>query len=103
MASRRKTLNPMTDTPADKTDITKSFMLAYMKCEKATREDKIWFNEIVFNPENQKEYSNQLNGTKYMDIDIPKVRQLFCERFYPQLVAKKVGRPFLEEVKDLLK
>ena len=31
MASSKKTLNPLTDTPTSKTDITKPFMLAYLK------------------------------------------------------------------------
>ena len=101
MAGSRKTLNPLTDTPTSKTEVTKPFMKAYMKSEKATPEDIAWFKKVVSNPENQKEYTNQLNGTKYIDIDIPKVRKAFCERFYPQLVAKKGTRPFIEDILDL--
>ena len=44
MASAKKTLNPLTDTPTSKTDVTKPFMLAYMKSEKATAEDREWFS-----------------------------------------------------------
>ncbi len=101
MAGSKKTLNPLTDTPTSKTDITKPFMKAYMKSEKATPEDIIWFKKVVSNPDNQKEYTNQLNGTKYIDIDIPKVRQVFCERFYPQLVAKKGTKTFIDDILDL--
>ena len=101
MASTKKTLNPLTDTPSSKTEITKPFMKAYMKSEKATKEDKAWFKEVVSNPENQKEYVNRLNGEPYTDIDIPKVRMLFCKRFYPNLLAKKSKKSFIEEIMDL--
>lgn len=102
MAGSKKTLNPLTDTPASKTDITKPFMLAFMKSEKATKEDKEWFKKIVSNSENQKEYINRLTNQPYMDIDIPKVRKEFCERFYPQLVAKKnKNKSFIDSILDL--
>ena len=52
MAQSKPTLNPLTDTPKDKTDVTKPFMLAFMKSEKATAEDRAWFKAIVSNPEN---------------------------------------------------
>lgn len=102
MASAKRTLNPLTDTPTAKTDITKPFMKAYIMSEKATPEDIAWFKSVVSNPDNQKEYLNRLNGEKYTDIDIPKVRKLFCERFYPQLLAKKAGnKSFIETIMGL--
>lgn len=101
MASSKKTLNPLTDTPTNKVEITKPFMLAYMKSEKATAEDKAWFKKIVSDPANQKEYINKLNNQPYTDIDIPVVRKYFCERFYPQLVAKKTKASFIDSILDL--
>ena len=102
MASAKKTLNPLTDTPTTKTDVTKPFMLAFMKSEKATDEDRAWFKKLVTDPKNQKEYTNQLNNEKYMDIDIPKVRLEFCQRFYPNLtVKKKKNKTFIESIMDL--
>jgi hypothetical protein len=102
MASAKKTLNPLEDIPASKTEVTKPFMLAYMKSSKAKPEDIKWFKEIVSNPENQKEYINKLNGQPYTDIDIPKVRKLFCQRFYPQLVGKKnKNKSFIDSILDL--
>lgn len=89
MASAKKTLNPLTDTPTNKVEITKPFMIAYMESEKATQEDLEWFTSIIQNPDNRKEYTNRLTNEKYVDIDIPKVRELFCKRFYPELNAKK--------------
>ena len=72
-----------------------------MKSEKATQEDREWFKTIVSNPENQKMYSNRLTNEDYRDIDIPKVRLAFCERFYPNLVTKKKGKKsFIDTVMD---
>lgn len=102
MAQSKPTLNPLTDTPKNKTEVTKPFMLAFMKSEKATSEDREWFKKIVSNPENQKEQINRLSGEPYMDIDIPKVRLAFCERFFPQLaVKKKVKKTFIDSILEL--
>lgn len=101
MATAKKTLNPLTDTPSNKVEVTKPFMLAYMR-QVANEEDKTWFKKIVSNPDNQKEYTNQLNGTPYMDIDIPKVRKAFIDRFFPQLNAKKdKNKTFIDSILDL--
>ena len=101
MASAKKTLNPLTDTPSNKVEVTKPFMLAYMR-QVANEEDKAWFKKIVSNPDNQKEYTNQLNGAPYMDIDIPKVRKAFIDRFFPQLNAKKdKNKTFIDSILDL--
>lgn len=102
MASTKSTLNPLTDTPELKTDITKPFMLAYMRSEKATAEDRAWFKQIVSNPDNQKEYVNNISGEKYTDIDIPKVREAFGKRFYPQIYTKKkTNKTFIDCILDL--
>lgn len=102
MAQSKPTLNPLTDTPKNKTEVTKPFMLAYLKSEKATDEDREWFKSIVSNPENQKEYVNRLNNQPYIDIDIPKVRLEFCKRFFPQLAVKqKVKKTFIDSILDL--
>ena len=102
MAGAKPTLNPLTDTPKSKTEVTKPFMLAYMKSEKATQEDREWFKTIVSNPENQKMYRNRLTNEDYLDIDIPKVRLAFCQRFYPNLVEKKKGtKSFIDTIMDL--
>lgn len=102
MASAKKTLNPLTETPETKTEVTKPFMLAYMKSEKATAEDREWFKKIVSNPKYQKEYVNKLNGGTYTDIDIPAVRLLFCQRFYPSLTVKKQkNKTFIDSIMEL--
>ena len=48
MASSKPTLNPLTDTPVNKTQITKPFMLAYIKSEKATAEDNFCGSRLFF-------------------------------------------------------
>ena len=102
MASAKKTLTPLTDTPTSKTDVTKPFMLAYMKSEKATAEDREWFKKIVSDKKYQKEYVNKLNGGTYIDIDIPAVRMLFCERFYTNLTVKKTkNKTFIDSIMEL--
>lgn len=101
MAGTKKTLNPLTETPTNKVDVTKPFMLAYMK-QVAKPEDKEWFKEIVSNPDNQKDYKNQLNGSTYTDIDIPKVRKAFIDKFFPNLNAKKEkNKTFIDSILDL--
>lgn len=99
MASSKPTLNPLTDTPTNKTQITKPFMLAYIKCEKATDEDRKWFKELCV--KHQKMKVNPLDNSEYMDIDIPEVRKAFCDRFYPNLNGKKEKLSFFDEIMGL--
>lgn len=100
MASAKPTLNPLTDTPENKTQITKPFMLAFMRCEKATDDDRKWFVDTC--KKYPKEKTNPLNGQTYQDIDVPAVRKEFVNRFYPQLNTKKKSKSFLDEVMDLI-
>jgi len=100
MAQAKPTIDPMTDAPKTKSQVTKPFMIAYMK-QKASKEDVEWFKGVVSNPENQKEYINHLTGKPYTDIDIPKVRKEFIERFYPDIFNKKKtgdNGPFIDTI-----
>ena len=101
MASAKPTLNPLTDTPTNKTQITKPFMLAYIKSELASEEDRAWYKALVAKHKVMK--TTNLGGVEkeYPDIDIPEVRKAFCERFFPNLVAKKKAKSFFDEVMDL--
>jgi hypothetical protein len=101
MASSKPTLNPLTDVPKNKTEVTKPFMSAYIKCEKASDADREWFKTIVGNPEYQEEKINRLDNTPYLDINIPKVREKFCERFFPHLLEKKKNKSFIEDIMSL--
>lgn len=101
---KKTTLNPLTDTPENLTQVTKSFMLLYIK-EKGKPADKKWFKELCGNPEYQKPFKSNLTGQEKIDIDIKKVREAFCERFFPNLLeAKKKkanNKSFLDLVNDL--
>ena len=101
MAGTKKTLDPRTEKPENKTDITKKFMELYMETV-ATKEEVEWFYSIIVKPENRKMYTNKLNGEKYEDINIPKVREQFCNKFYPSLNAKKkTNLSFTERIQAL--
>jgi len=76
-------------------------MLAYIKSEKASDEDRAWFKSIVGDPAYQREYTNQLDGSTYIDIHIPMVREQFCKRFFPNLLEKKKAKSFIDEIMDL--
>lgn len=90
------TLNPLTDTPKKKTELTKDFMLAYIKT-KGNEEDKQWFKQKV------KEYTiekdNKLKGkAKVKGLNIMPLRNEFANRFFPNLNKVK---DFFAEVENL--
>lgn len=94
-------LDPRTDKPKNKIEITKDFMADYMRLV-ASPEDIVWFKELVSKEENQKEYKNSLNGTTYKDIDIQKVRFEFANRFFPYLNKKKKEKlTFIDSIMNL--
>ena len=107
MAGAKPTLNPLTDTPKNKTEVTKPYMYAFMESEKASLEDVEWFYELISKPENRKMYKNKFKQSEddpdeYEDIDIPKVREAFCARFYPNLNVKNKGpRTFTDKIEAL--
>ena len=97
----KKKLDPRTDKPMNKIEITKEFMYDYMKTV-ATPEDKEWFKSIVSDEKYHKEYKNSLNGTTYTDIDIAKVRELCVERFFSYIKKKKKEKiSFIDSIMEL--
>mgnify|MGYP003294530183 CR=1 FL=1 len=101
MASAKPTLNPLTETPTNKTQVTKPFMLAYIKSELADEEDRAWFKSLCVKHKVMKVTNLGGEEKEYPDIDIPEVRKAFCERFFPNLVAKKKTKSFFDEILDL--
>lgn len=91
--AKRKVINPLTQEPQTKSDITKGFMLAYMKSGKPSKEQIEKFKEIV--KSNQKDYTTP-KGEKYKDIDVPKVREEFCKLFFAHLVEPR--KTFTDEI-----
>ena len=97
MASKIPTLDPMTQKPTQKREITKDFMLAYLESELATAEDVKWYIELTNDPANRKMYKSKLSGTEYEDIIKKNVVDAFCKRFYPHLLEKNSSKPKFED------
>ena len=97
----KATLNPLTEAPTNKTQITKAFMIAYITSGKATPEQIKEFKKVV--KDNQKEFTSKLTNKTYEDIDIKAVREKFCDMFFPQLNIKKVkkGKSFTDIILEL--
>lgn len=92
-------LNP----PETKTELTKANMLKYIKTH-GSDEDKKWFVELM--EDNRLQKTSNINGSVVNGYDLPKVREAFAKRFFPELSKKKskAKRPtFEDELKDLLK
>lgn len=87
--------------------ITKKYMLNYMKNPWVTQEDIDWFKEIVSDPENQQKYYDEGRGGEYIDINVMKVRRLFCQRFLPEHklsirpIYMKRSKTFIEQMLEL--
>lgn len=91
------TLNPLTENPTKKTQLTKDFMLAYIKA-KGTEKDKHWFKELVKECTIEKE--NKLKGKNIVKgLDMKTMRNEFAERFFPNLLIKTSS--FFDEVEKL--
>lgn len=83
MAKKRQELDPKTEKPKQKSDLTKTYMLGYIK-EHGTDEDKAWFKELVRNNKVMKK--SALDGKEYPQLDLAPTRQAYCERFFPNLL-----------------
>jgi hypothetical protein len=104
MATR---LNPRTDTPNKKSQITKDFMLGYIRF-KGTEEDREWFKAVV--NKNVKEKSDESGATTEAEnnktstgkeIDLKKIRSEFCQRFFPHLENPTQADLWLMDVESL--
>lgn len=71
-------LNP----PKKKSELTKHSMLKFIK-ENGTAEDKVWFFDLM-NANVIKKKSN-LTGDVIEGYDIPKVREEFAKKFFPEI------------------
>jgi len=87
--------------PTKKSEITKTFMLAYIK-ENGTAKDKEWFKKII--TENIVEKENHLKKNEKMKgLELKKIRAAFIDRFFPALNenAPKTIAEYLDEVNAL--
>lgn len=94
-------LNPITDKPETARDLTKDFMIGYIKAH-GTAEDKAWYLALVQNtPKIEKK--NNLTKSTMMTDDIKKIREAFIDRFMPQLKRKpKEKKSYEEQIKEEL-
>lgn len=94
-------LNPISDKPETARDLTKDFMLGYVKAH-GTAEDKAWYLALVKNtPKIEKK--NNLTGKTMMTDDISSIRAEFIDRFMPQLKRKpKQKISYEEQIKEEL-
>lgn len=93
--------------PKSKRDLTKENMLAFMKHESRSKEDKVWFVNLL--RENQKKVTNSLNGEVVDSYDWPFIREEFAKKYFYNLSkagkrdAKETKKPsFEEELEGLL-
>ena len=101
--NKRVELNPLTDVPTSRSDLSLTFMLGYVK-EKGTKEDKDWYIKLVEkNIENKVCHLPQAKGKKTPTPNIAVIREEFCKRFFPQFVSTKKNQSYLDLVKETLK
>ena len=91
-------LDPLTDKPTKKGDITKNYMVRYAKAY-GTPEQRAELKQFI--KEHTVEKESKLTHSTYKDIELKACREKFCELFFPELVEKKGKRTFFEEVEDL--
>lgn len=95
--AKKTTLNPLNEKPKTLTDITKDFMIVYLK-SKGTPDDIKWFKELVAN--NTKTVENKIdNGKPIQQADYKTIRKAFASRFFPNLIKEKAT--FLSIVEGL--
>ncbi len=99
MARKTPELNPLTDIPTKKIQVSKQFMLGYIKAH-GTDEDKEWFKKLV--RDNKVMKVSSLDHKEHKTLDIAPVREAFCERFFEN-VGKKPTKAddWFDEVESL--
>ena len=75
-------LNP----PTKKTELTKESMLLFMKDESVSKKEKKWFVDLMNS--NKVKKKNNLTGEIVETYDLPKVREEFALKYFPQISSK---------------
>lgn len=91
----KKELNPLTETPKSKLDITKNFMKGYV--ESKGDESKKWFAEVVNANIIEKKAPNSQKVVR--TYDVKPVRDEFCKKYFPNLIKSSKAE---EELDDIL-
>lgn len=87
-------LNPLTETPKSKLDITKNFMFGYVKNKGA--EDMKWFKSIVEPNIIEKKAPNSQKVIR--TYDVKPVRDEFCKKYFPNLIKSSKAEEQLDEI-----
>lgn len=79
-------LNPVSDKPASARDLTKDYIMGYIKAH-GSAEDKAWYLALVKNTPKVKK-TNNLTKQEYETDDMKTIRKAVMERFFPHLIKK---------------
>lgn len=102
MAKRIK-LNPATDAPTSRNDLSLDYMLGYVALN-GSDEDKKWYIKLVEKNTEMKDCAlPKAQGKKVSTTKQAVVREAFCERFFPQFCNKNEKLSYLDKVKKALK
>lgn len=93
------------NTPKKKSDLTKENMLAFVKTK--SQEERTWFKTLM--GENKVRKINNLTKEEYDGYDIPKIRESFAVKYFPEISSKmkkenkqnKKIKSFEEELAEL--
>ena len=73
------------NTPTKKTELTKDNMLKFIKTY-GSPEEKQWFVDLMKG--NTITKTNNLTGKDVTGYDLPKIREAFAQKFFPEISAK---------------
>lgn len=93
------------NTPKKKSDLTKENMLAFVKTK--SQEERTWFKKLM--GEHKVRKINNLTKEEYDGYDIPKIRESFAVKYFPEISSKakkenkqnKKIKSFEEELAEL--
>lgn len=93
------------NTPKKKSDLTKENMLAFVKTK--SQEERTWFKTLMGKHKVRK--INNLTKEEYDGYDIPKIREAFAVKYFPEISNKtkkenkqnKKTKSFEEELAEL--
>ena len=98
MANKKAKLDPKTEKPTCLSDIDKYYVVEYTMLN-GTPQQRSKIKKVI--QANTEERISQLTKKPYKDVKMKEVRKVFCEEFFPALVAKKGKKTFEDLVNDL--
>jgi hypothetical protein len=99
-----KIKNLRENPPKKKSELTKESMLLYMKDKSVSKDEKIWFFNLM--ESNRKEKVNNLTHETGIGYDLTKIREEFAKKYFPELYSTKKkynkAKTFEDRLKELL-